>query len=73
MIDKETYDNDTGELIAKIADKDYEIKRLEDVNRELTNYCVELDAILAAIYDCLDGKEPSDLCSRILQLTLCGC
>ena len=60
MSDRETYDNDTGELIAKIADKDAEIKRLEAEKRNLDNNCVELNAILEAVYDVLDGKEPSD-------------
>ena len=43
-----------------VADKDAEIKRLEAEKRNLDNNCVELNAILEAVYDVLDGKEPSD-------------
>ena len=50
MIDKETYNNDTGELIAKIADKDAEIKRLEE-------RCKKLEAEVASLSCCGNCKS----------------
>jgi vacuolar-type H+-ATPase subunit I/STV1 len=47
-------------LIKRVLEQDAEIKRLEAEKIKLENGYVELSAIVESIYDCLDGKEPSD-------------
>ena len=67
------YDDDTGELIAKIADKDAEIKRLEARCKELEDFYIKVHKLeyIAGIVKPYEQKI-KELEADVANLKCCG-